>query len=746
MRGVRKRLVYVRKWMRTEAGAAGFRFDRFGVCCLRRSVSSPGSAMLRVVMISFLFLSCAALAADRPDRVFADFEGDTYGDWTTTGTAFGASPAKGRLAGQMAVAGFEGKRLVNSFVGGDGATGTLTSPEFTIDRDHIAFLIGGGGHAGKTCLNLVIDGKVVKTATGPNTQPGGSEDLAIASWDVTGLAGKKAKLVIVDEATGGWGHINVDQIVLTDKKPEKPKREIVLAKKYLHFPVKNRAPVRRVSVEVDGKVVREFTIELADGDADWFAPLDVSAWMGKTATIATNALPGGSRAFALISQDDAPRDAGKLYGEAARPQLRFSPPRGWTNDPNGMIYSQGEWHLYYQHNPYGTEWGNMHWAHAVSKDLIHWQEEPIALYPKQFGDWVFSGSAVADRNNTSGWKQPGNHELLVGAYTSTGRGECIVYSNDRGRTWTEYEGNPVVKHAGRDPRLLWHGPSKQWVMAVYTEADKKQWIAFHTSPDLKKWTYRSRIEGYFECPDLFELPLDGDKTKYKWVLTAANSDYQVGTFDGATFKPESKKIKGVHGKGFYAAQTFSHAPYLRVIQMGWFQTPSPGMAFNQSMTVPLELGLISTGDGPRLTWKAAEEYEKIRGRAHRFDGAKLTTIQERLKEIDAELFEIKAEFAPSKDATFTLTVRGIPIRYDADKQELTAHGHKAPAPLRDGKLSLTILADRNGYEVFASDGLTYVPFPVIPKPADRSLSLAVDRGELAVNTMVVRALQSIWSK
>jgi fructan beta-fructosidase len=702
--------------------------------------------MLRIVALSFLFLPCAAIAADRPDRVFADFEGETYGDWTVTGTAFGKGPAKGRLAGQMQVSGYEGKGLVNSFFGGDGAIGTLTSPEFTIDRNHIAFLIGGGGHAGKTCINLVVDGKVERTATGPNTQPGGSEELAIASWDVTGLAERKAKLVIVDDATGGWGHINVDQIVFADKKPEKPKREIALEKKYLHFPVKNRAPVRRVSVEVDGKVVREFTIELADGDADWFAPLDVSAWQGKTATIATNSLPGGSRAFAMISQDNAPKDAGKLYGEAARPQLRFSPPRGWTNDPNGMVYSDGEWHLYYQHNPYGTEWGNMHWAHAVSKDLVRWEELPIALYPQKFGDWVFSGSAVVDKENTSGWKK-GSNELLVGAYTSTGRGECIVYSNDRGRTWTEYEGNPVVKHAGRDPRLLWHRASKQWVMAVYDEAEKKQWIAFYTSPDLKKWTYRSRIEGYYECPDLFELPLDGDKTKYKWVLTAANSDYQVGTFDGERFTPETKKIKGVHGKGFYAAQTFANAPDGRVIQIGWFQTPAPGMAFNQSMTVPLELGLTKTSDGPRLTWTPVKELESLSKNAYEFKNREVKPDENLLKSVrGGELFDIRADLIPDKDAILVFKIRGVTIKYDAAKQELDAGGHKAHASLIDGKLSLAILADRNGYEVFASNGLVYVPFPVIPKADDKSVSLTAERGSAKVVEMNVHNLMSIWTK
>ena len=192
--------------------------------------------------------------------------------------------------------------------------------------------------------------------------------------------------------------------------------------------------------------------------------------------------------------------------------------------------------------------------------------------------------------NTSGMKR-GENDLLAAAFTSTGRGECIVFSRDRGRTWTEFAGNPGREASGRDPRLLWHEPTKRWVMAVYDESDGKRWIAFYTSPDLKAWTFRSRIEGFFECPDLFELPVDGDAGPRKWVLTAASSEYMVGTFDGTTFRPETPKLPGHRGRGFYAAQTFSHDPRGRVVQIGWLQTATPGMPFNQGMSLPLKLSL-----------------------------------------------------------------------------------------------------------------------------------------------------------
>ena len=688
----------------------------------------------RVVILMFCIFPFRAIAAE-PDILFADFEGDTYGEWTTTGGAFGRGPAKGTLEGQMAVTGFKGKALVNSFLGGDKSIGTLTSPEFAIARKHIRFLIGGGGHAGKTCMNLVIDGKTIRTATGPNVESGGSEELAPEAWDVSDLIGKKGRIVIVDNATGGWGHINVDEIVFTDTALKRPVREITADKKLLHFPVKNKGPIRRVRVTAGDETVAEFTIELAEGTPDWWAPLDVSRFRGKTLRIQADRAPEEWKALDAITADDCVKGTESLYTEKLRPQLHFSPSRGWNNDPNGLAYADGEWHLFFQHNPYGVEWGNMHWGHAVSKDLVHWEELPIALTPRKFGDWAFSGSAVVDRDNTSGWKK-GDNALLVAAYTSTGRGECIVYSTDRGRTWTEYDGNPVVRHTGRDPRLLWHAPSKRWVMAVYDETDRKRWIAFYTSPDLKAWTYRSRIEGFYECPDLFQLSLDGDPKKSKWILTAASSDYMVGSFDGEKFTPETKMIKGHRGRGFYAAQTFSNAPDGRVIQIGWLQAPSPGMSFNQCMSIPLELGLKSTPDGPRLTWAPVKELETLRVKSN--PGAAPTKNESGMP------LEVRVEIVPSESARVVLTVRGVDVEYDTKKGELNVAGHAVSVALRDGKLKFQLFVDRTVVELFAADGLVYAPVPVIPKSDDTTVSFR--GGSAEIGRLSLDGFRSIWKR
>jgi len=196
----------------------------------------------------------------------------------------------------------------------------------------------------------------------------------------------------------------------------------------------------------------EFDIELDAEKPSFWAFSDLAGQAGKTLLVEVDELqPGGRGLEALVQSDQLP-DAEGMYRERLRPQFHFTSRRGWHNDPNGMVWQDGKYHLFYQHNPFGWNWGNMHWGHAVSPDLVHWKELPTALYPRKYGDWAFSGSAIVDAANTGGF-QKGGTPPLVAAYTSTGRGECIVFSNDGGLTWSEIPENPVVKHAGRDPRL-----------------------------------------------------------------------------------------------------------------------------------------------------------------------------------------------------------------------------------------------------------------------------------------------------
>jgi len=464
-----------------------------------------------------LALAVLSPASAAEDILVNDFEAADYGDWKVKGEAFGKGPAKGTLGGQMHVSGFEGKGLVNTFLGGDRPTGKLTSPEFTIERDYIKFLVGGGGHKGKTCMNLLIDGEVVLSATGPNLQPGGSEFLNWENWDVKQYKGKKAILEIVDAASGGWGHINIDQISQSNAKAEKkpapapPRRpggsphpettqEIEITGKYIIFPVSNRGQRGRTTIYVGEQLVHNLDCDFPpDPDAiDWWAYLDMEEYVGKTAKVMANAAP---EICEMFESSDEIRHLMPLYDEALRPQFHMSQMRGWNNDPNGMCYYDGQYHFFWQCNPAGRNWANMYWGHATSPDMVHWTEQKRALrsfggdvenrHPKMAVRNCFSGSGNVDLNNAAGW-QKGDEKTIVLAFTDTGCGEALAYSTDRGKTWTYYEGNPVITHRGRDPKLMWYEPGKHWVIAVYDEKPEfGRNIAIYTSKDLKQWEHAS---------------------------------------------------------------------------------------------------------------------------------------------------------------------------------------------------------------------------------------------------------------
>lgn len=519
-------------------------------------------------------------------------------------------------------------------------------------------------------------------------------------------------------------------------------RELTISKRYLLFPLKytEEKGGKHVSVLVDGAAVREFDMNMVE-NPDWYAHLDMIQWLHKKVIVRVQKILDNSKVLERITQSDSIWKEDQVYSEPSRAQLHFSPRRGWNNDPNGMVYADGEYHLYFQHNPYGWEWGNMSWGHAVSKDLIHWEELPIALHAYKYGDMAYSGGAVVDKKNTSGLRT-GKNSLIVATYTSTGRGQCMVYSNDKGRTFKEYSGNPVITRANRDPRPLWYEPGKCWVNVVYDEIGNERYFNFFTSPDLKSWTYQSRIPGFFECPDFFELSCEGKKL---WVLTGASSDYLLGQFDGKTFTPQTPMLKGHLGRGFYAAQTFTNEPKGRIVQIGWLQTKTVNMPFNQGMSLPLELKLLTTAEGPRMTWTPVSELKKLRKKSYRIGKLALEPdAANPLAKVSGELLELRATFIPEGTATTTFDVRGITVSYSAATQQLTVNGVSVHAPLVDGRQQITVYADRTALEVFASDGLVYVPMPVFPDVQNRSLKVSVTGGNVKFDALEGYELQSIW--
>ncbi len=300
-----------------------------------------------------------------------------------------------------------------------------------------------------------------------------------------------------------------------------------------------------------------------------------------------------------------------------------------------------------------------------------------------------------------------------------------MFSIDRGRTFSELDANPVVKHNGRDPRLLWHEPTKRWIMAVFDESNGVRGIAFYSSPDLKTWTYESRIDDFYECPDLYALPVDGNASQTRWVISAADGKYRLGQFDGHRFTPTTDKQQVWYGN-FYAAQTFSNAPEGRRIQIGWGNGVTfPGMPFNQQMCVPVDLTLRTTTDGPRLFAEPVRELESLRSKAHAWHDLALKPGGENpLAGLSGELFDIALEFEPGQAEALRLTVRGVPIVYDAKARQLSCGKLEAPLASLDGRIRLRVLVDRGSIEVFGNDGRVAISLGVIPPDEERSLEIA----------------------
>jgi len=720
-----------------------------------------------LVVIAFVSVQCFA---QKSEILIEDFESASY-SWQQEGTAFGSKPSEKGLNGQKDLKDFEGKGFANSCAGGITKKGSLTSPVFVIARPYINFLISGAKSPEKACIKLIVDGKTVRSSTGSCEKSIKSERLEWATWDVKEFEGKNATIQIIGGGVNNE-HINIDAISQSTVIREEPKvqREINIGHTYLHFPIGSESKDRRVRIVVDGKIVRDFMIQLTDGKSDTEVFSDVSSFKGKKLSIEIEHCSNPTILNKIVESDDLP-GMSNMYQEKYRPQFHFSPRRGWVGDPNGLVYSGGEYHLFFQHNPYGLKWGNMHWGHAVSKDMVHWKELPIALYAPTFGDNPYSGSAIVDKNNIAGFKT-GVEDPIILFYTSTGRGTCLTYSNDKGRTFTEFSGNPVMRSGGGDPKVFWHEASKQWVMitsktlgvvvpATFDRFGKSECgFEFYTSSDLKSWKHQSRIEDYWECPELFELPVDGDKSHTKWVVYSnttpslyaggvrAGGRYVIGSFDGNKFTEESAKLQFNFGNAYGAAQSYNNIPVTdgRRINVGCaFKAHMPGMPFEQMMNFPTELTLKTTEEGPRLFALPVKEIESLYVKTIKFPNLALTPQGTLLSGVEGDLFDINAEFTiGTKTEELGLNVRGIPVLVNLVNNQLICGDRTASLKPMGGKIKLRILVDRTSFEIFANDGRVYMPLAVIPKDENRSISAFSKGGEVKTNVLTVNLLKSAW--
>jgi fructan beta-fructosidase len=532
-------------------------------------------------------------------------------------------------------------------------------------------------------------------------------------------------------------------------------REFLLQKKYLNLPIKNGADKRLIHLIIDNKIVREFEIELAPAEPDFWVFLNISDFAGKKAILRIDKNePAESRGFDSVYQANTYIGQENVYKEKLRPQFHFTSKRGWNNDANALVYYDGQYHLFYQHNPYGWSWGNMTWGHAVSTDMIHWVELGDAIHPNRLGT-IFSGSAVVDVNNTAGF-QTGDEKVIVCIYTSAGgtnpmsKGQpftqSIAYSNDRGRTLKVYEGNPVLGHingGNRDPKVIWYGPTNQWVMALYLDENT---MGFLTSKDLKSWELHSKLKCFHECPELFELPVDGDRNNKKWILYGGSGDYLIGSFDGSKFTPQAGPIPFQHGNCFYASQTFNNIPTEddRRIQMAWGRVTMPGMPFNQMMLFPVMLTLRATEEGPRMFAEPVRELEKLHKKQWQWENKILKPKENLLSKISGELFHIRAKLKVGDVEETSFVIRDVPVSYDVRKQQLSCLGRTAALKPIDGSIRLEILVDRTSIEIFGNDGRVYMPIGVILAGNSKSLEIFTKDGDIEIKSLEIFELSSIW--
>jgi fructan beta-fructosidase len=501
-----------------------------------------------------------------------------------------------------------------------------------------------------------------------------------------------------------------------------------------------------------------------------------------------------------INQADI-ADVNGYYTEQYRPQFHFSPEAHWMNDPNGMVYLDGEYHLFYQYYPDSTVWGPMHWGHAVSTDLIHWQHLPVALYPDSLG-YIFSGSAVVDSKNTSGLGSADN-PAMVAIFTyhnpvleKTGsklfQNQGIAFSTDKGRTWTKYKGNPVLKNPGitdfRDPKVFWHEESGKWIMILAV----KDRVHLYSSPNLLNWTFESEYGkgigahgGVWECPDLFKLKVEGSDVS-KWVMFVSinpggpnggsATQYFTGDFDGHKFVPENINEKWVdRGRDNYAGVTWSNIPASdgRRLFMGWmsnwdYATIVPTVVWRSATTIPRELSLINSDNQHLLISKPVKEIEKLRtGSVISTSAAQKVTGEKVLNADSLNLMQCELSFDLNRDNSkadsigiilensagekfvigYASGANNIYIIREAAGESVFAKRFKgvSVAPYTAGSiLKLHIFIDAGSAELFADDGKLVMTTLVFPSEKFTILKVFSKNGEMTIDRSELYNLKSIW--
>lgn len=565
--------------------------------------------------------------------------------------------------------------------------------------------------------------------------------------------------------------------------------------KYLLLPVQESIDDATVKIIVDGKLERTLAVRMAKSKVDYTVPLDLTPYKGHDLIL--DVVTSQSRSSVREAKDDAcwnnlafADTIDTTNREKYRPIYHHTPLYGWMNDPNGMVYKDGVWHLCYQWNPYGSKWQNLSWGQSTSRDLIHWDHQLNPVVEPDGLGMIFSGSSAIDTANSAGFGK----DAIVSMYTSAGTSQIqsLAWSDDNGTTYHKYPGNPVItlESEARDPNMFWNDETKLWTLVLAHALDHEMLI--FTSPDMKEWTLKSAFgkglgsqDGVWECPDLFKLPVEGSDES-KWVLLCninpggpfggSATQYFIGDFDGTTFTPDRDASGNVptkwmdYGKDHYATVSFSNAPDNRRTVIGWmsnwqYAAEVPTMQFRSANTLPREVGLFKGNNGQIYASSApSPELLSLRGKAVTDvksikAGAKARNYN--LPSINDGACEIVMDIEPGRTSDVTLTLsnhKGEKVvmtynpaeetmSFDRRESGVTDFSQDFPAVTvsptfgKDSRLSLRIFIDRSSIEVFGNDGRFVMTNLVFPTTPYTTLSLSAANGKAKINNLKIYTIK-----
>lgn len=519
--------------------------------------------------------------------------------------------------------------------------------------------------------------------------------------------------------------------------------EFLCDSKYIIVPAKHDAQNKRVMFYIDDKLVYDFVAALDYDNPDYEFPLNVERFMGKKIRIECDA--------DIDLQFRKSNSADTDYSGEYRPYAHFTAKRGWINDPNGLTYYNGKYLMFYQHNPVAVTWENMHWGYAVSDDLIHWHEKNIALFPDENGT-MFSGSSVIDTRNVTGLKENDNDVILLfytcaGSTSETSKGkpftQNLAYSTDGGQTFIKYE-KPLIEQicgGNRDPKVIYYEPDDVYIMSLYLE---KHNFALFKSRNLLDWEEIQRITMAedAECPDFYPLAVDNDKSKIKWLFTAASDRYYIGSFDGKKFTAESKLRRLNYGNNSYAAQSWSHVPDGRRIRTAFATVVIPGMPFGSVMSVPQEMSLKTIKGELRLCAMPVKEIEKLCLKTDRFADISIDSKNPFSFRTDGKCCDIELNIEDC--SSFLISLYGMEIEYSKEKGILRCQDKEAPVNGIDGIIDLRIVIDTVYAEIFAEGGSVFMGMSYIQNSSLNKLKIESEKA--VIKKLSVSDMGKFWDR